>query len=279
MINCIIWILREHGGVVFAKSINSLAQLYLKLPSLVANSAELQWNCQGKRLKLRHIVSESHIRHHKRDSSCYRIAALGTFSPLAMTSAVFLLIWCWARSVRKVLSMTKFVLTRSVLCTSKRRRVLEMTKAVRDISFLVSVPVLSEQMTVTDPRVSTAGRARMMAFCLAMLETAQAYVSVTMASRPSGIIPTAQTSAMVTESMGSSPVYKYATRKVTRAAHMMKTASHLEIWSICSSTLVFLLSTLLTRALMVPIWVKSPVAMTSPVPAPWATSVAEKHML
>jgi len=47
-----------------------------------------------------------------------------------------------------------------------------VTKATTLISFFVKVPVLSEQMTVTLPRVSTAGNARMMAFCFAMLVTA-----------------------------------------------------------------------------------------------------------
>ena len=40
------------------------------------------------------------------------------------------------------------------------------------ISFLVRVPVLSEQITVTLPRVSTAGSIRTMALSLAILETA-----------------------------------------------------------------------------------------------------------
>ena len=59
------------------------------------------------------------------------------------------------------------------------------------ISFLVSVPVLSEQITVTEPSVSTAGRRRMMALRRAMRCTPMASTMVMMAGRPSGIAATA----------------------------------------------------------------------------------------
>ena len=55
------------------------------------------------------------------------------------------------------------------------------------IWFWVRVPVLSEQMTVVEPRVSTAGRLRMMARRLAMRETPIARVTVSAAGRPSGM--------------------------------------------------------------------------------------------
>ena len=65
------------------------------------------------------------------------------------------------------------------------------------ISLRVSVPVLSEQMVVTEPRVSTAGSRRMMACLAAMRRTPMASVMVITAGRLSGITATASpTTAM-----------------------------------------------------------------------------------
>jgi hypothetical protein len=54
------------------------------------------------------------------------------------------------------------------------------------ISLRVSVPVLSEQITETEPSVSTAGSRRMMALRAAMRWTPTASVIVMTAGRPSG---------------------------------------------------------------------------------------------
>ncbi len=59
------------------------------------------------------------------------------------------------------------------------------------ISFLVSVPVLSEQITVTEPRVSTAGSRRTMAWLRAMTRVPMASTMVTIAGNPSGMAATA----------------------------------------------------------------------------------------
>jgi hypothetical protein len=59
----------------------------------------------------------------------------------------------------------------------------------------VSVPVLSEQITVTEPSVSTAGKRRTMALRRAMRCTPSARVMVTMAGRPSGMAATARPTA------------------------------------------------------------------------------------
>ena len=58
------------------------------------------------------------------------------------------------------------------------------------MQFWVIVPVLSEQITLTDPRVSTADRRRTKALRRAMRCTLSARVSVTCGSRPSGTKPT-----------------------------------------------------------------------------------------
>ena len=64
--------------------------------------------------------------------------------------------------------------------------------------FMVSVPVLSVQMVVVLPRVSTAGRRRTMAPRRAIRVTPIARVMVTTAGRPSGMAATARATAAVT---------------------------------------------------------------------------------
>ena len=56
------------------------------------------------------------------------------------------------------------------------------------ILFSVSVPVLSQQITVAEPRVSTAGRLFTSAFFLAIRCTPNAIIMVAVAGRPSGIM-------------------------------------------------------------------------------------------
>ncbi len=56
--------------------------------------------------------------------------------------------------------------------------------------FCVSVPVLSQQIVVVEPSVSTAGRWRTSALRLAMRCVAMASESVTVGSRPSGTLAT-----------------------------------------------------------------------------------------
>ena len=63
------------------------------------------------------------------------------------------------------------------------------------ISLRVKVPVLSEQITLTAPNVSTAGSLRMIALRCAMRCTPIASVMVIMAGKPSGIAATARLTA------------------------------------------------------------------------------------
>ena len=60
------------------------------------------------------------------------------------------------------------------------------------IRFSVSVPVLSEQMTVTEPRVSTAGSLRIRARRLSIRCAPNARAMVTTAGNPSGTAATAR---------------------------------------------------------------------------------------
>ena len=62
---------------------------------------------------------------------------------------------------------------------------------------VVSVPVLSEQMTVVQPRVSTAGSVRTMAFRRAIFWEPRARHVVTTAGRPSGMAATARATAIL----------------------------------------------------------------------------------
>ena len=66
-----------------------------------------------------------------------------------------------------------------------------MTTTRTVISFLVSVPVLSEAMTVAEPSVSTAARCRTMALRRAMRCTPIDSTAVTTAGSPSGTAATA----------------------------------------------------------------------------------------
>ncbi len=66
-----------------------------------------------------------------------------------------------------------------------------VTTCATTISLRVSVPVLSVQITDTDPSVSTAGSLRMMAWRRDMRCTPSARVMVSTAGRPSGIAATA----------------------------------------------------------------------------------------
>ena len=69
--------------------------------------------------------------------------------------------------------------------------------------FWVRVPVLSEQITPAQPRVSTAGSFFTMALCFTIRCTPRASTMVTMAGRPSGMAATArETAAMSISSRG-----------------------------------------------------------------------------
>ena len=76
---------------------------------------------------------------------------------------------------------------------------------IRDtvISFLVSVPVLSEQIVVTQPSASIAGRRRRMAWRFAMRCTPMAIVIVVTAGRLSGMAATAMPTTIMKASATS----------------------------------------------------------------------------
>ncbi len=73
------------------------------------------------------------------------------------------------------------------------------------MSFIVNVPVLSEQITVAAPNVSTAGSLRIIALRLLIFWTPRAKTIVTIAGRPSGIAATAKLTAVINISSGGKP--------------------------------------------------------------------------
>jgi hypothetical protein len=98
------------------------------------------------------------------------------------------------------------------------------------IRFSVRVPVLSVQMTVADPSVSTAGRCRTTVCRLAIRFDAMAMASVTVGSSPSGtlatMMPMANTKLCQNDRLSTCPITKqsaprsvarHATRRLNRA--------------------------------------------------------------
>ena len=65
------------------------------------------------------------------------------------------------------------------------------------IWLVVRVPVLSEQMTFVQPRVSTLGKLRTIAFFWAIFFVPRARQAVMTAARPSGIAATARATAIL----------------------------------------------------------------------------------
>ena len=91
-------------------------------------------------------------------------------------------------------------------CRRRLTRPLAVATTRTVISFLVSVPVLSEAMTLAEPSVSTAARWRTMAFRFAMRCTPSESTAVTMAGKPSGTAATASaTPRMSTSKMAEKP--------------------------------------------------------------------------
>ena len=80
-----------------------------------------------------------------------------------------------------------------------------LTVSTTVMRFCVSVPVLSEQMTVVLPSVSTEGRLRTMAFCLANFCTPRASTMVDTAGSPSGMAATARLTAVMNISISGRP--------------------------------------------------------------------------
>ena len=135
------------------------------------------------------------------------------------------------------------------------------------ILFCVKVPVLSEQITLALPKVSTAGNFFTIAFLFTILWTPIAKTIVEIAAKPSGIAATAKDTAVINIWIGSFP-YKVPTTKIIAHitnATIPKVFPKLFnfIWSgVASSSVSLIISAIL------PTSVSIPVSTTIPFPLP-----------
>ena len=155
---------------------------------------------------------------------------------------------------------------------AKVTRPLAVTTDRTVISFLVKVPVLSEAITVADPRVSTAARWRTMAFFRAMRCTPMDSTAVTTAGRPSGTAATASaTPRMSTSKSAGSPRMSSTRRMVPIMTTAMTTTTSprrlpTRSSSFCSGVLSC--GVAFRAPAISPIWVCMPVATTAALPRP-----------
>ena len=146
--------------------------------------------------------------------------------------------------------------------------------AVTVISFLVKVPVLSEQMTLVEPSVSTAARRRTMAPRPAMrcMPTASAIVIAT--GSPSGTMETIWLMATMNTSAKGIPRSR-PTESTTLTSAMAATTRYRPKCAMRSSSGVSGSSAAAVSFAILPTSVARPVATTIPLPRPAATCVPE----
>jgi hypothetical protein len=151
-------------------------------------------------------------------------------------------------------------------------RPLAVTTTRTVISFLVSVPVLSEAMTVAEPSVSTAARWRTMAFRLAMRCTPRERTAVTTAGRPSGTAATASATPRIRTSNSAEKPVTSSTRRIvaiiTTAMTATMTASRRPRRASSRCRGVVCRGASLSMPAMRPISVCMPVATTTARPCP-----------
>ncbi|MOA21486.1 hypothetical protein D3C78_1419790 [compost metagenome] len=134
---------------------------------------------------------------------------------------------------------------------------------------------MSEQITVTEPRVSTAGRRRTMACWPAMRCTPRARVTVMIAGSPSGMAEATSATTIMNISAGVSPRHRVPSRNTTKARPRMTSARARPKRSIWRSSGVVSWCTLRSIWLIRPSSVAAPVATTSPLAWPNTTRVPE----
>ena len=145
------------------------------------------------------------------------------------------------------------------------------------ILFWVRVPVLSEQMTPAQPRVSTAGRRLTMALRRTIRCTPRARTMVTMAGSPSGMAATARETAVRNMSSRSFP-WRSPTPNMTAQTHRHRKERLLEISPIFRWRGVSPSPSSRSIPAMRPISVRIPVSVTTQTPRPPVTTVPERTM-
>ena len=137
---------------------------------------------------------------------------------------------------------------------------------------VVSVPVLSVQITVAQPRVSTAGNRRTSTFRAAMRCTPTASAIVTTAGSPSGTAATASETAAINTCMSGHP----RSSPATATTATMPPQIYSKVWLTFASRRcsgVTDSSAVASRWAILPSSVCMPVATTSANPAPVVTDV------
>ena len=130
------------------------------------------------------------------------------------------------------------------------------------------MPVLSEQITVTEPSVSTAGSRRTIALRLAMRCTPSASVIVMIAGSPSGMAEATSATTIMNISEGGCPRTMTPSTKVSAATARITMASQRPKRSIWRSSGVLTASMPASIVLIRPSSVEAPVATTTPVAWP-----------
>jgi hypothetical protein len=151
-------------------------------------------------------------------------------------------------------------------------RPLAVTTTRTVISFFVSVPVLSDAMTVAEPSVSTAARCRTMALRLAMRCTPMESTAVTTAGRPSGTAATANATPRMSTSKRAPTLRTSSTTTIVTtmmtAIAMTTSPSILPVRSSSRCSGVASSGVASSRPAMRPISVRMPVAVTTALPCP-----------
>ena len=134
------------------------------------------------------------------------------------------------------------------------------------ISLVVRVPVLSEQIRVTEPSVSTAGSLRMIAFRRAICWTPSAKVMVTNAGKPSGIAATAKPMEAEINSLAGIWCNSFPIATITTAMAAITSDSFFPKPAICLVSGVSKASMSASIVVIRPISADAPVAVTTPTP-------------
>ena len=138
------------------------------------------------------------------------------------------------------------------------------------ILFCVMVPVLSEQITVAQPSVSTAWRRRTSAFFFTIRLTASASEMVTTAQSPSGTAATARLTPVISMSNSASP-RKTPVMLTTAQISRQPAAIYLESWAKCFCRGVGSSSISVSIPAICPMRVRIPVFSTRNIPCPPVT--------
>ena len=128
------------------------------------------------------------------------------------------------------------------------------------IRLQVSVPVLSLQITLTEPRVSTADRRRTKAFWRAIRCTLRARARVTVGNSPSGTLATMIPTAKIKLSSGPTPTNSRLRPKVSTPISTAMAVIVRTIWPTCISRVLALRSVAAVRWATWPNSVSPPVA-------------------